>query len=283
MPNSGPLRLGELLTRAGLLEHQALDAALSRQAARRVRLGELLVEMGLVERDELPALLELQASLREGGAALGEQALAERLRIGRLLVEAGVVDQATLEDALGRSRSTGRKLGETLVELGAIPSAVLQRFLERQRRLTAVALAGVALAGAVNAPAAAGDRAQVQLHATVQARALIDSQRLPRQVVVSEEDVARGYVDLDQPVELGIRSNHPGGVRLDFNLNSQQLEAIDVRASEGAEARGGSVLVPQAERGLRAHRVSLKLRLKLAPGAAPGTIAFPLTVSLAPA
>jgi hypothetical protein len=208
--------------------------------------------------------------------------VSERLRLGRLLVEAGALDSAALAEALGRSRGSGRKIGETLVEAGIISGSVLQRFLERQRRLAAVAVAGVALAGALSAPAAAGDRARVEIQAVVQARALIDRQRLPQAVTISAEDVQRGYVDLEQPVEVGIRTNHAAGVLLDLSLNAREVESVDVREAQGGEVRAASVFVPQRERGLRAHIVSLKVRLKLAPGTAPGTIAYPFSVSLSP-
>jgi hypothetical protein len=280
MNSPAVMRLGELLVRAGLIDRPTLEEALRRQAQYGARLGEVLVAMGRLEPDELPALLGLQADLREGA---GEPQVSERLRLGRLLVEAGALDAATLEEALGRSRRTGRRIGETLIEAGIISGSVLQRFLERQRRLAAVAVAGVALAGALSAPAAAGDRARVEIQASVQARALIDRQRLPQAVVISAEDVQRGYVDLEQPVEIGIRTNHAAGVLLDLALNSSNLESVDVREASGGELRAASVFIPQPERGLRAHTVSLKVRLKLAPGAVPGTIAWPFSVSLSPA
>lgn len=275
------LRLGDLLVRAGLIDPPTLEEALRRQSAYGARLGEVLVAMGRLDPEELPALLGLQADLR-GGA--DEPQVSERLRLGRLLVEAGALDAATLEQALGRSRSSGRKIGETLIEAGIISGSVLQRFLDRQRRLASVAVAGVALAGALSsAPAAAGDSARIDIQATVQARALIDRQRLPQAVTISAEDVQRGYVDLEQPVEIGIRTNHAAGVMLGLSLNSSTLEAVDVREAQGGEVRAARVFVPQPERGLRAHTVSLKVRLKLAPGTTPGTIAYPFSVSLSPA
>jgi hypothetical protein len=204
-------------------------------------------------------------------------------RLGELLVEAGAIDAATLEQALERSHRSGRKLGETLIEAGAISGEVLQRFLRRQRRLATLAMAGVALSAALQTPAGAADRAQVQIHATVPAKAFIDRQRLPQRVVVSAQDVARGYLDVDEPVEVGIRTNHPGGVVLGIASNSRQLERIDVRAAEGGLLRAAGIFVPQLERGLRARIVSLKLRLKLAPGTVPGSIAYPFSLFLAPA
>jgi len=280
MTHAATLRLGELLIRAGLIDRQALDEALRRQAQSGERLGEVLVAMGRLERDELPELLSLQAGLREGA---GEPEVSERLRIGRLLVQAGALDPAVLDEALSRSRRTGRRIGETLVEAGAISGAVLQRFLTRQRRLAAVAVAGIALAGALSGPAAAGDRARVDIRATLQTRALIERQRLPQAVTLSEQDVRRGYLDVEQPLEIGIRTNHSAGVVLDVASNARELESVDVREAQGGEVRAASVFVAQPEPGLRARTVWLKLRVKLAPDAAPGTILHPFTVSLSPA
>lgn len=280
MTPAATLRLGELLIRAGLLERRTLDEALRRQAQSGARLGETLVGMGVLEREELPALLGVQQGLREG---VPQPALGERLRIGRLLLDAGEIDPATLEQALERSRRTGSRLGETLVEAGAISGSKLLRALERQRRLAAVALAGLALLAALPAPAHAESQARMDIVATVLERAFVERQQLPQSVVISSQDVARGYVELDQPVEVGIRTNYRAGVLLGLSLNSRQIEGVDVQAAQGAELRAGGVYVPQQGAGLRAHTVWLKLRLKLSPGALPGIIAHPLTLNLSPA
>jgi hypothetical protein len=133
-------------------------------------------------------------------------------------------------------------------------------------------------------PAGGTDRPIVAIQATVLARALLDSQRFPQTVVISEEDVARGYHDVLEPVLVDFRSNHPDGVVLGFVLTSLSVTSVEAQAFEGGVpvASGENVFVPQRERGFRARSVALKLRLKLAPDAAPGAIAFPVAVSLAP-
>ena len=245
---------------------------LNRQAERDSRLGELLVRLGLIDDAELRAMRSLQAELSVVHGTL----FAPRVPLGRLLVESGVIDEAALSDALARSRRTGRRLGESLVEAGAISRHVLERFLVRQRRLTKVAVASAALSALAPAPASAGDTTQLNIVATVLARASIESQRLPRDVALTQLDIERGYVDLE-PVEIGVRSNHPSGVRLGFTANSAQLSAVDV------EGGGSSLLLVQQARGLQRQTVWVRLRLKLAPGAVPGNIAFPVSVSLTPA
>jgi hypothetical protein len=276
------LRLGELLTAGGPVPPPHLDEALRRQAQRGLPLGEQLIEMGLIERDELPELLELQAALRKSGSTLSEQAVAERLRIGQLLVDAGIISAEQLASALARSRESGRRIGDTLVASGHLSRSVLERFLRRQRRLTAVALAGVALSAALQMPEAAADQTHLHIQATVLQRTVVERQRLPQRLEVSAQDVARGYVDVAEPVEVGIRSNHPAGVSVGFALNSPQLDAVAVLAALGGEVRGHGVFVPQLERGLRASVLSLRLRLKLAPEAVPGSIAFPLALTITP-
>jgi len=208
-------------------------------------------------------------------------ALAGRLRLGELLVDSGVVDEATIEAALLQSKRTGCKLGEALVASGAITSDVLQRVLDRQRRLVAVAFSGMALSAALPAPVAAADTASVRIVASVLSRSSVESQDLPSEVTISAQDIARGYVDIADPVEIGTRSNRPGGVMLAFTANSPHIASIDIMQSAGTSGTGsGMIFIAQKESGLRKQTVRLKLRLKLAPEASPGRISFPVAVSL---
>ena len=232
------------------------------------RLGEELVRMGVIDATELRAMLSVQSELRASHGRAVLDPLSRRFRLGRLLVESGIIDQATLEKALVESQRSGRRLGEALVDAGAISTEVLNRSLERQRRLMAIALSSMALSASPSTKAA---DTMLRVVASVSASASIDSQRLPSEVLVSAEDVARGFVDV--PVEIGVRSNH--AVMLAFSTTSRELA--------GVEVRDGSTHIAQRERGMRSKTASFHLRLRLAPGAQPGRIAFPISVSLTPA
>ena len=211
------------------------------------RLGELLVRMGLIDEGELRAMLSLQAELRAHHRSRLPGMVDKRFRLGTLLVDSGVIDEQVLNDVLARQK----------------------------RMLAQAALISAALS-AVTPAAAAGDVTHLNVLATVLTRASIESQDLPRGVTISEQDVERGYVDLD-PVAIGVQSNHPAGVRLRFVATSAQFAAVDV------EGGGATVFLVQPGRGLQRQKVSVRLRLRLAPGAAPGTIAYPVSVFLAPA
>ena len=127
-------RLGELLTRAGLLARARLDAALARQAKHNGKLGALLVELGLIEEAELYAVLALQSVLHQ--AAAEDVILFLRARLGDILLGAAAVSEHQLLRALLQQERTGEPLGEILVHQGAISLAVREGALGFQRTLS---------------------------------------------------------------------------------------------------------------------------------------------------
>jgi mannitol/fructose-specific phosphotransferase system IIA component len=127
-------RLGELLTRAGLLPRARLDAALARQAKHNGKLGALLVELGLIEEAELYAVLALQSVLHQ---AAGEDViLFLRARLGDILLGAAAVSEHQLLRALLQQERSGEPLGEILVRQGVISVAVREGALGFQRTLS---------------------------------------------------------------------------------------------------------------------------------------------------
>ena len=148
-------RLGELLTRAGLLPRARLDAALQQQAKHNGKLGALLVELALIEEAELYAVLALQSGLHRAEAE--DVILFLRARLGDILLGAAAITEHQLLRALLQQERSGEPLGEILVRQGAITQEVLETFLKRQRRLLAALAAGMALAAdAHGLPARAG-------------------------------------------------------------------------------------------------------------------------------
>jgi hypothetical protein len=128
------LRLGELLTRAGLLARARLEAALAQQATHNGKLGALLVELGLIEEAELYAVLALQSSLQQ--AAAEDVILFLRARLGDILLGAAAVTEHQLLRALLQQERSGDPLGEILVRQSAISVAVREGALGFQRTLS---------------------------------------------------------------------------------------------------------------------------------------------------
>jgi mannitol/fructose-specific phosphotransferase system IIA component len=127
-------RLGELLTRAGLLPRARLDAALARQAEHNVKLGALLVELGLIDEAELYAVLALQSSLHR--AAAEDVILFLRARLGDILLGSAAITNHQLLRALLQQAANGEPLGEILLRQGAISIAVREGALGFQRTLS---------------------------------------------------------------------------------------------------------------------------------------------------
>jgi hypothetical protein len=128
------LRLGELLTRAGLLPRARLDAALAEQVTHNGKLGALLVELGLIEEAELYAVLNLQSGLHM--AVAEDIILFLRARLGDILLGAAAVTEEQLLRALLQQERSGEPLGEILVRQGAISLAVREGALGFQRTLS---------------------------------------------------------------------------------------------------------------------------------------------------
>jgi hypothetical protein len=128
------LRLGELLTRAGLLPRARLDAALAEQVTHNGKLGALLVELGLIEEAELYAVLNLQSGLHM--AAAEDIILFLRARLGDILLGAAAITEQQLLRALLQQERSGEPLGEILVRQGAISVAVREGALGFQRTLS---------------------------------------------------------------------------------------------------------------------------------------------------
>jgi hypothetical protein len=127
-------RLGELLTRAGLLPRSRLDAALDRQAKHNGKLGALLVELALIEEAELYAVLALQSGLYRAEAE--DVILFLRARLGDILLGAAAITEHQLLRALLQQERTGEPLGEILLRQGAISVAVREGALGFQRTLS---------------------------------------------------------------------------------------------------------------------------------------------------
>jgi hypothetical protein len=132
--STADFRLGELLTRAGLLPRERLDAALARQAQHNGKLGALLVELGLIEEAELYAVLALQSSLHQ--AAAEDVILFLRARLGDILLGAAAITEHQLLRALLQQERSGERLGEILLRQGVISLAVREGALGFQRTLS---------------------------------------------------------------------------------------------------------------------------------------------------
>lgn len=150
------------------------------------------------------------------------------------------------------------------------------------RAWLAFALAGAAaLAG--GAPAQAqGAQASLSVTAVIARRTSIRIVQPPR-VTVSEADVARGFVEVDAPVEVVVQSNAAEGYALAFERHGDAFAQVQVQglAQPLAFASGGAIANrPAAGRGVWRDQVLLRFRFTLAAGTRAGEHRWPVQISL---
>jgi hypothetical protein len=119
-------------------------------------------------------------------------------------------------------------------------------------------------AGAASADAGRGQAtAPLRISLTITPHVAMQVLDAPRSLTLSRADVARGYVDVPDPVRVAVQSNLADGFALSVTHDAEQVQRTEV--------------VAQAEGGRHAWR----LRLHLAGGAEAGTVPGPLRLNVA--
>ena len=279
--------LGELLLKARKVTPEQLEDALSEQRRTGEKLGEILVRRGALTRGQLDAVLAFQK------CQAGEAPSSVRFRLGEILVATGRITREQLEDVLSRQKLTKKNIGDLLVESGAVEPRHLTHGLRLQERLVTAALVAALsmaeVAGAqeiqrVSGPTATGT-ARIQVMATVPSRATLRVLHQERMLVVTPEDVARGYVDAPAASRIEVRNNSRGGCLLvferisgpDASFGKVSVHGFDRDVEIGPE--GGFVPHSYASAPVTAE---LSYRFSLDRDARPGTYSWPLQVSVRP-
>jgi hypothetical protein len=277
--------LGELLLKARKVTPAQLEDALSEQRRTGERLGEILVRRGVLTPGQLDAVLAFQK------CQAGEAPSSGRFRLGEILVATGRITREQLEDVLSRQRLTKKNIGELLVESGAVAPNHVARGLRLQEMLVTAALVAVLslaeVAAAQEAPGVgakpATGAARIQVTATVPSRATLRVLHQERTLVVTPEDVARGYVDAPAASRIEVRNNSRGGCLLVFERIAgpdASFGNVSVRGFEReVEIGPGGGFVPHSYAPAPVT-AELSYRFSLDRDARPGTYPWPLQVSV---
>ncbi len=272
-------RLGAMLLRSASITQEQLDRAMREHETKGGLLGEILVRQGALAPETLKSALNFQRRLAAENPT--------PFSLGRMLVQAGAISEATLNKAIERQRASGKRLGEVLLELEIVTQDVLQRVLTRQRKLIALAATSLALSGGMMpTDSVAADTTRLNIQATVLEHTSISRLSVPSSLTVSEDDVARGYIEVDEPVTIDVRTNSAAGAVLGFSLQSPMVRSVTLNGTSNGVAvseAGANMHLAKQGKGLATHSLKLRVRVELAPGAQPGTLAWPLAVFLAPA
>lgn len=161
------------------------------------------------------------------------------------------------------------------------------RCLPSRRRLAPLLAAALWLGclAMTNAVAAEAGSGTLAVTATVVKRATLKVLAQPSSVLVTEADLARGYVEVLSPVQVAVQSNSPAGYMLvlagqgDF-VRQVLMSGLDSDVQVGAD--GGVIPQRSAWRGVLRTTLELKFRFILEKSARRGEHPWPMQLSVTP-
>jgi hypothetical protein len=137
----------------------------------------------------------------------------------------------------------------------------------------------MALLATIPVAAGAGDvRAVFAVSASVSARASLDAVVQPSVLAVSDEDVARGYVDVAAVYR--VRNNDPAGYLLRLAPRAGLTSSIEVTGLASPVVMGQDVVEVAEPAALQARDLNLQFRFVLDPAVPAGVYPVPVQVSV---
>jgi hypothetical protein len=276
---------GNLLLQAKRITPEHLDFALREQERTAEMIGSTMVRIGMISASELDSLLAFQRyqcnnELRGG-----------RLRLGELLVATGQISRNQLDGVLKKQSASNKKIGEMLVESGYATPQQVSHWLSLQKKLVTAALVAllsfVSVAHDNDACAASQDtiraRSQITVSAVVSARS---SMKIIEQVtflVITADDIRRGYVEVAAASRIEVKNNSLKGYLLSFeSLMTVPFKEVQIQGlGNEIQINSGGGWIP---RPYSRTPVTMELgyRFILSENAEPGTYSWPLALSTHP-
>jgi hypothetical protein len=274
--------MGNLLRQARRISCEQLDFALTEQQKTGEQLGKVLLRLGLLTEKELDTVLAFQ---HNQGA---DRPVPVPFRLGEILIASNYITREQLEDALDRQKLSQKKLGEVLVEAGYVELRHVDHGLRLQKMLMTAALVAALSLSAVpdvhpsSAGSASSSSAKITVTATVLARASLKILHQTPELVVTNADISRGYVEVSAASKIEISNNSPAGYLLAFEGLAAPFNEVYVQGlgSEVQISSGTGLVRQQYTKGT--VTAALSYRFVLAENAEPGTYAWPLAISAQP-
>ena len=148
-----------------------------------------------------------------------------------------------------------------------------------RRRAASIVLATAVFA----APLLAETRtAQMTVSVTVIARAVVDVEQMPAAIEVTADDVARGYVEVKEPMVIRVRTNSRSGYMLHADKRDETFSAVELSlpgASMTISSHESWIQRPYVRGG---DAIPVRAVLRLAPGTTAGVHALPISFSATP-
>lgn len=138
----------------------------------------------------------------------------------------------------------------------------------------------MALAATAFATCADAGTTRIQVGASVMAKLSVQHQQGPQDLVLTEQDVSRGYVEMRDAVRFNVRSNCP--YRVEMRLDSSAVGSAQASLSGRQVEIGAGTQSVEMPISLAERTTAVTYRFVLAPGARPGTYPWPMRMVVQP-
>jgi hypothetical protein len=126
----------------------------------------------------------------------------------------------------------------------------------------------------------AGNKAVVQVSATVLPQTSQTTLKQPAGLMVTRQDVAKGYVDVEAGTVLQVTSNDQNGYYLNFSVDGEIIRTSDVEINgRSISVSSGVGLVHQPFPGRAGAMIQISYRLFISPTVQPGLYPWPVAVA----
>jgi hypothetical protein len=207
-------------------------------------------------------------------------------RLGQVLVRAGRITSGELEKALNEQGLSNKKIGEILIEKGYIKPEELTHGLNVQSMILSAGLTSVRSLGSVlqgESPVSpSGSEKDIKRVPEIPTRSHLAVLRQASSIVLTDDHVRCGYIDLSNATKLAVSSNDRSGYLLVFDGLGWPFKEADVLGLLKVlhmDSSSASIHQPYCE---DASNLELSYRFKLSDDAQAGKYAWPLSISLQP-
>jgi len=218
----------------------------------------------------------------------GEGPVLERFLLGEILVATQQISRQQLKDIIVRQKTSRKKIGELLVEAGYAQPRQIDFGLKLQQKLVTVAfIAALSMANMLGIGSAhagsSSTSAKINVSATVLERTSMRILSQAQEVVITNADILRGYVEIPAASRIQVKSNNVQGCFLTFEVLSASDNVFNsfhvvVGGREVQLSRSGGWIHQPFVRG--GVTMNLNYRFALSKDAQPGTYNWPLMVSV---
>lgn len=271
--------LGEIFVQAKLITPEQLETALKQQELTGKNLGEIFLEHGWLRESALDAAQAIQQSgVRTPACFL----------LGEILVASGIITRAHLDASLEKQKGTAKKIGEVLIDAGYAEPHDISLGLNIQRKLLTSALVAVLSIASLHSASAEARHSKASAGLGVSVRVIeyitLNVTRQVSELVITNSDISRGYVDVKEGTGYFIKTNLKEGYVLSFESSGSPFGKILVMdgSREIELSKTGGVAHMPYSGGSGGEHKELNYRFYLSENVKPGTYSWPLFISAGP-